>query len=367
MGIEVIEVRGSGAQGNVGWRLTPDPIVEIGVVAGEPEYEFSDVVGALRLAPDTIVVLDDHAGELRFYDGMGNHIRTVGGRGEGPGEFEWATDISTFLGGVQLKASNKRIRFSSSGMLISDESFGWSALQQYWCPLALYGDEVFLCDFVEGGVVLDNGSQAPQYHLLRTEWEGQRFDTLGLFTGLATAFHQGNDGRLQAVSDPFGRQDLVALGGSPPVVVTLQRDRYEFTIMTPAGERLRVVRRHEGDEASTDEVVDALYRRVAADLVEITPTDVERLFPRPHTRVGLRQLAVDRVGNIWVGVGRGSVSTMGRGDDMYEIFETDGSFITTVAVPGGARLADIGKDYVLLVTSSELDVPFVELYGLVKG
>ena len=27
---------------------------------------------------------------------------------------------------------------------------------------------------------------------------------------------------------------------------------------------------------------------------------------------------------------------------------------------------DVGDDYVLLVRSAELDVPFVELYGLVK-
>ena len=313
-----MDIRGSGSEGDGVWRLTPDPLVTIGVVAGEPEYEFSYVVGALRLAPDTIVVLDDDAGELRFYDGLGNHIRTVGGRGEGPGEFEWATDISTFAGGVQVKASNKRIRFSLSGNLISDESCRWTALQQYWCPLGLHGDEVFLCEFVEGGMVLDDGSQAPQYRLLHTVWEGQRFDTLGLFTGLATAFHKGNDGRLQAVSDPFERQDLVTLGGSPPVVVTLRRDLYELTIMTTEGRPLRIVRRHEAEEAPRDEVIDSLYQRAASGLFEVAPADIERLFPRRHAVVGGWELAVDRAGNIWVGVERGWVDSTGRDYDMYE-------------------------------------------------
>lgn len=365
-GIEVTDVQGPGPEGDGVWRLTPDPVVRIGVVAGEPEYEFSHVVDALRLAPDTIVVLDDDAGELRFFDGLGSHIRTVGGRGEGPGEFEWATDMSMFAGGVQLKASQKRIRFSSSGDLVSDESFLWTPLQQYSCPLALHGDEVFLCDFVQGGVVLDDGGQAPQYRLLHTVWEGQRFDTLGLFTGPATAFHQGSDGRLHAVSDPFARQDLVALGGSPPVVATLRRDLYELTIMTTEGEPLRIVRRHRAEEAARDEVVDSLYRRAADPLSAVTPADVERLFPRRHARVGRWELAVDRVGNIWVGVGRERVDTTGHDYDMYEVFQTDGSLHGSVAVPAGARLADVGEDYVLLVTRSEVDVPFVELYGLLK-
>ncbi|MCY4571728.1 MAG: hypothetical protein OXF01_02910 [Gemmatimonadetes bacterium] len=365
-GIEVIDIRGSGSEGDGVWRLTPDPLLTIGVVAGEPEYEFSYVVGAFRLAPDTIVVLDDDAGELRFYDGLGNHIRTVGGRGEGPGEFEWATDISTFAGGVQLKASNKRIRFSSSGDLISDDSFRWTPLQQYLCPLTFLGDEVFLCDFVEGGIVLDDGSQAPQYRLLHTVWGGQRFDTLGLFTGLATAFHRGNDGRLQAVSDPFERQDHVALGGSPPVVVTLRRDLYELTIMTTEGQPLRIVRRHEAEEAPGDEVIDSLYQRAASGLFEVARADVERLFPRRRAVVGGWELAVDRVGNIWVGVEKERVDTTGRRYDMYEVFRTDGSLLGSVAVPAGARLADVGEDYVLLVTRNELDVPFLALYGLVK-
>ena len=309
-----MDIRGSGSEGDGVWRLTPDPLVTIGVVAGEPEYEFSYVVGALRLAPDTIVVLDDDAGELRFYDGLGNHIRT----------------------------------------------------QQYWCPLGLHGDEVFLCDFVAGGIVLDDGSQAPQYRLLHTVWEGQRFDTLGLFTGLSTAFHLGNDGRLQAVSDPFERQDLVALGGSPPVVVTLRRDLYELTIMTTEGQPLRMVRRHEAEEAPRDEVIDSLYRRAASGLFEVAPADVERLFPRRHAVVGGWELAVDRAGNIWVGVERGWVDSTGRDYEMYEVFRTDGSLNGSVAVPAGARLADVGEDYVLLVTRNELDVPFLALYGLVK-
>ena len=53
--------------------------------------------------------------------------------------------------------------------------------------------------------------------------------------------------------------------------------------------------------------------------------------------------------------------------DTYEVFLADGRLIGEVAVPAGARLMDVGDDYVQLVRSSEFDVPFVELYGLMKN
>lgn len=68
-GVNVVDVWGPSPEPGGGWRLAPQPTVTIGVIAGQSEFEFSYVVGALRLAADTIVVLDDEAGELRFFDG----------------------------------------------------------------------------------------------------------------------------------------------------------------------------------------------------------------------------------------------------------------------------------------------------------
>ena len=53
--------------------------------------------------------------------------------------------------------------------------------------------------------------------------------------------------------------------------------------------------------------------------------------------------------------------------DTYEVFLADGRLLGEVAVPQGARLMDVGDDHVLLVRTGELDVPFVEVYGLVKA
>ncbi len=363
-GIEVVDVWEPLAAGDEGWRLTEEPLVRIGAVSGQPEFQFSWIVGALRMAPGTIAVLDDESLELRFFDARGGHLLTVGGPGEGPGELTAAGHLSPFPGGVQLKGGDKRIRFSPSGDLISDERFDWTPLQQFFCPFTFFGDDVFLCEYVPGGIPLGDGMRAPRFRLFRTDWRGERRDTLGLFSGSSTASYRTADGRFRTVEDPFARQDLVAVGGSPPIVAVLGANRYELTLMTTSGEVLRVVRRH-GAEQPGAEVLAAVYARATALTPGLTPTELAGLFPAPETFPAGRALVVDRSGNCWVG--RLSLDTSGAEHDTYEVFLADGRLHGEVTVPAGGRLMDVGDDYVLLVRSDEFDVPFVELYGLVKG
>ena len=272
-GIEVVDVWEPLAAGDDGWRLTGEPLASIGAVAGEPEDQFSWIVGALRLAPDTIVVLDDESLELRFFDAGGGHLLTVGGPGEGPGELTSAGHLSPFPGGVQLKGGDKRIRFSASGDLIADERFDWTPLQQFFCPFTFFGDDVFLCEYVPGGIPLGDGMRAPRFRLFRTDWRGERRDTLGLFSGSSTASYSTSDGRFRTVEDPFARQDLVAVGGSPPIVAVLSADRYELTFMTTSGEVLRVVRRHGAGQPGA-EALAAVYARATALTPGLTPTEL---------------------------------------------------------------------------------------------
>lgn len=351
------------AAAGTGWRLTEEPLLTIGAAAGEPELQFSWIVGALRLAPDTIVVLDDESRELRYFDALGDHLFTVGGPGEGPGEFEWAGDLSRFAAGVQLKGGDKRIRFSSSGDLIADERFDWTPLQQYFCPFTLFGDDVFLCDYSPGTIEMGDGLSTPAFLLFRTDWGGGRLDTLGLFTGSSTATYRTADGRTWTVADPFARQDLVAVGGSPPIVAALGADRYELTIMTTSGEVVRIVRRH-GARQPDAEALAAIYVRATVTAPGLAPAELEGLFPAPEAFPAGRSLLVDRSGNCWVG--RPPADLPDTAHDTYEVFLADGRLHGAVAVPAGARIMDVGDDYLLLVISDELDVPFVELYGLVK-
>ena len=70
------------------WTVDPEPVVEIGTVTGAVEYQFSEVVAAVRLGNGDIVVADRGASELRNYDAAGTFQWRTGRFGQGPGEFE---------------------------------------------------------------------------------------------------------------------------------------------------------------------------------------------------------------------------------------------------------------------------------------
>ncbi|NIM51473.1 MAG: hypothetical protein GTN78_04365 [Gemmatimonadales bacterium] len=74
------------AEGSVD--VSDEPLVEIGVLDGDPNYQLFRVVGALRLSDGRLVVANSGTNELRFYDSSGRYLRSSGRKGGGPGEFE---------------------------------------------------------------------------------------------------------------------------------------------------------------------------------------------------------------------------------------------------------------------------------------
>lgn len=66
------------------WQLEQD--LRIGVADGDPDQQFSAVVDLAVDRSGRIYVLDRDAGELRVFSSEGEHLRTIGRRGRGPGE-----------------------------------------------------------------------------------------------------------------------------------------------------------------------------------------------------------------------------------------------------------------------------------------
>ncbi|CAN5750708.1 hypothetical protein BH23GEM11_BH23GEM11_19840 [soil metagenome] len=73
--------------------LTLEPDLSIGVVEGEAWEMFGDVRGIDADADGNIHVLDYQTRDIRVFDARGAYLRTLGGRGEGPGEISTANGI----------------------------------------------------------------------------------------------------------------------------------------------------------------------------------------------------------------------------------------------------------------------------------
>jgi hypothetical protein len=68
------------------WRISTEPEVVIGS-EGDPRYEFSGVSGVALLPEGGVAVADGGSQEIRVYDASGTYLRSLGGTGDGPGEF----------------------------------------------------------------------------------------------------------------------------------------------------------------------------------------------------------------------------------------------------------------------------------------
>lgn len=68
------------------WTLSAEPTLVIGE-DGTTAGEFERVSTALALPGDEVAVVDAGASEIRVFSGSGAYLRTLGRRGEGPGEF----------------------------------------------------------------------------------------------------------------------------------------------------------------------------------------------------------------------------------------------------------------------------------------
>jgi len=67
------------------WTLVEE--LRIGVVEGQPEYQFGQLSGFSPLSDGRIVVADAMAQRVRFYSPEGEHLKTVGTSGSGPKDF----------------------------------------------------------------------------------------------------------------------------------------------------------------------------------------------------------------------------------------------------------------------------------------
>lgn len=75
------------------WTIDPTPMVSIGEVSGDSNYLFSGIA-AVRLLPDgQILVADRSTGTLRFFSAAGRFEHKMGGRGQGPGEFNYLSEV----------------------------------------------------------------------------------------------------------------------------------------------------------------------------------------------------------------------------------------------------------------------------------
>ena len=71
-----------------GWTLSAGPTLDLGVMDGDPAYQFYQIAGTVRFPDGRLAVANSGSRQVRFFGADGTYQGATIGQGSGPGEFE---------------------------------------------------------------------------------------------------------------------------------------------------------------------------------------------------------------------------------------------------------------------------------------
>ncbi len=368
---------GASAQDAVGvasrWIVDSQPERAYGWLEGEPDSEFSAVVGVVRGPNESIAVADQTFATITILAVDGSVLATMGRAGDGPGEFRT-------LAGIVASGEGRVVAFDRQHQRLSEWTFDGSLSDDArlsrtgaarrigevgrfadgsW--FAREGDRIVAAD--PGGV----GRDTVGFH--RLDQHGVVGEVLARVPGsLSSQFvvdgMSGMRGALfspRALSAVRGNCLLLAAGDEPVVQIFHQTGtrRGELRLDIPVD---RVTEEHR--ERWVAASVAAAGRAMGGEIVP----EAARMIEVMGEAVGMAErvpfandLIVDELGYIWV---QSWQLPDGPGSPEWRVFAETGRGIGTVRLPEGLRVLDISAEALTAVRTDELGRQFVQVHAL---
>lgn len=339
------------------WRLSSQPSLQIGTVAGDEEYQFYRIRHVNQVSDGRIAVVNTGSYEVRLFDPRGAHLLTIGGEGDGPGEFRspWFVFEAPGDSIVVIDLYREVSIFNDEGEFIRrflPQRPDGRAYGEGFAPVAQFGDGSLLFREYKRNPPPDLGIYRNRIGLYRLGLDGTTVVSLGEFddqTLVAGGYYHFGARAQEAVAD-----STIWYGPG---------DRFELREIAPDGSTIRLIRLDRPPRPVTEQdVVTARTSILGEDpspglrrLVE--GSQAAPVFPHHY------EIQVDADGNLWVQ----DYQPFGtEADRLWSIFDPRGRFLGDVRVPAGLRIHQIGPDYVLGVTTDAFDVEYVVMYGIEK-
>jgi hypothetical protein len=367
-GVIIVESRGPAWVEAAGWIVEVDPVLNIGLVEGAAEYQFSRIAGALRTPGGRIVVADGGSQEIRFFDREGRFLRSIGGRGGAPGEFQqivsmgygpgdsiWVFDFGARRFTVLSADGGPARTWSIGGALsavgavgrLGDGSF---VVREFWGSGSHSGE-------VRSGLGRDPAAVA------HYSSDGLRFDTIGVFPG-REVYIGSEEGRAVMSAPLFARGTSAAV--SDDEIFIGDQEAFEVGLHSPDGALRRSIRLSGVDLRISRTDIDLAIEQQLAGQPSERQAMIRSHFENmdvPETKPAYGRLMVDAEENLWVG----EYVPYPYQPAAWRVFAVDGSLLGTVRVPERFQVHQIGDDWMLGVWLDEVDVEHVRLYRIDKS
>lgn len=349
-------------------RLDSVPEFAVGSLNGPEAEQFGSIGGVLPLSSGEVAVLDGQASEIRVFDRAGTFLRTIGQKGDGPGEFQQPNALALFGDTVAVyDVRHRRItRLGLDGSLLGT------------IPLDAAGFFFVALFTRDGGLVAQSfdlsGGMGSASHelqltrdravLFRVTPEGNAADTLDRLPGRESLRSiVASDGRVNVLmrSLPFGRRNVVGVGEE--YLWSGASDQFVFHMRSlDTGALVRIIRAPGLDRALTDAIRAEALEHAVADS-DGTPEDLETiqegfdLSPDQDLLPAYDRFVVDDNQRVWVR----QASVTGPPTTWW-VFDQSGEALGYVEVPERSTIQAIRCDEVWVETQDDFDVPSVAMY-----
>lgn len=351
------------------WELGSEPDLVIG--SEESGVQLYRVTDAAKLSNGELLVANAGTGEVLLFSATGELKASLGGEGDGPGEFRRLSDVTPTSGDTILaweSAGRGRASFTPDGALIEDREFHSDALPRFQNDFepSSQGAMFFL--------VFDQGYESPetpgrsQQWLARVDSEASEIDTLSQWPGVlnrAVDIPSGSPmlGPVRSITALFSPTTVLFVGGNPERVVVGDGAEPVLSLLDLSGRetmRLRwnAVRRR----ASSTDFSIALEERLGSRPAAQRRAREEALssFSKDRPVPVFAEVILDQVGHVWARGYRLPSDSVAQ----WQVFEPSGRWLGTLTLPPDLRVLEIGEDYLLGVRRDEFDVETVVEFPL---
>jgi hypothetical protein len=346
-------------------------VLQIGVLEGAPEYQFTRISGATRLADGRIAVSDGPVAEVRVYGPDGGYLATIGGSGEGPGDFRYPTGLTT-VGQDTLVVQDgyDRVYFAPDGTYLRREVLDRAAFTGLWGGTGFAEGAAWLADGSLLAPVYERSSGPPRaagpfrpgMTMVRVSGDLTRADTLGVFGGIRQEYVDVGADRPSAVVPPFAARSSWALGARDGTVGMADSEHPQVHLFGPDGAH-RIVRWSATPEAVTADEVEAWKgEQRAAPWTQGRLPQLERAWAQmevPASKPYFWRADLGRDGSVWVALDDGSGE---RAE--WLVFGPDGRWRGRFVAQGHLQIQEIGPDHLLGTHRDENDVEYLRMYAL---
>ncbi len=365
-------------QPGLGWRVEESPAVSIGPDAGDGPYLLHRVGGAVLLPGGGIAVTDGGSAEVRLFDADGGFSRSVGRRGEGPGEFGAYSDMLIWKDSADrllIAGTFGRVEaFDTQGEFLTSTTLEREPGVPFVSLRGVFNDGSLLV----GTTLPRPGERERPGQKISREAIYWRYEDSHPIRELLRHEARGQyvhayQGGTNTFFIPFDHDPLVVAAGDRLYVVPEAQPLVEVRdlsgrIMT----RLRV-------EGPTMRRVDEIWPRAREEILKGPmpgqTDDFREVFRRIYTDYLAQDLPLpefvpayeralaDSDGNLWLERRRLSWESS---PPQWDVLDPTGLWLGTVTLPTGLVLHDVSGRLVVGVHTDELDNETVRVHRLLK-